>query len=61
MAEFNAGGEAGLLPGRLLEGYEVFLRGRFRREQDRYRELADRGQSPRFCSSGVAIRASRRR
>jgi carbonic anhydrase len=52
MAEFNAGGEAGLLPGRLLEGYEVFLRGRFRREQDRYRELADRGQSPQVLLIG---------
>jgi carbonic anhydrase len=33
-------------PQRLVEGYRVFLDGRLRREQDRYRELAEAGQSP---------------
>ena len=37
---------------RWIEGYEVFLRGRFRREQDRYRELADYGQSPKVLLIG---------
>ena len=43
---------ADLLPARLIDGYEVFLRGRFRREQDRYRELADQGQSPKVLLIG---------
>ncbi len=30
----------------------MFLRGRFRREQDRYRDLADRGQSPNVLLIG---------
>jgi carbonic anhydrase len=42
----------GLLPPRLVEGYEVFLGGRFRREQDRYRELAKLGQSPKVLLIG---------
>jgi carbonic anhydrase len=33
-------------PPRLIEGYRDFLDGRLRREQDRYRELAEAGQSP---------------
>jgi carbonic anhydrase len=33
-------------PPRLVEGYRSFLDGRLRREQDRYRELAEAGQSP---------------
>jgi carbonic anhydrase len=33
-------------PQRLVEGYRAFLDGRLRREQDRYRELAETGQSP---------------
>ena len=33
-------------PPRLVEGYRAFLDGRLRREQDRYRELAESGQSP---------------
>jgi carbonic anhydrase len=41
-----------LLPARLIEGYESFLGGRFRREQDRYRQLAQRGQSPRILLIG---------
>lgn len=52
MDETSARDEGRLLPARLIEGYEVFLRGRFRREQDRYRELADRGQSPKVLLVG---------
>jgi len=33
-------------PQRLIEGYRVFRDARLRREQDRYRELAESGQSP---------------
>src|ERR1700733_11314429 len=33
-------------PPRLIEGYHDFLDGRLRHEQDRYRELAESGQSP---------------
>jgi carbonic anhydrase len=33
-------------PKRLIEGYRVFRDARLRREQDRYRELAESGQSP---------------
>ncbi len=33
-------------PQRLIDGYRAFLAGRLRREQDRYRELAESGQSP---------------
>ncbi|MGP8233085.1 MAG: carbonic anhydrase [Methylovirgula sp.] len=52
MDEISASDANGLLPARLIEGYEVFLRGRFRREQDRYRELADYGQSPKVLLIG---------
>ncbi len=41
-----------LLPARLVEGYESFLGGRFRREQDRYRQLAQHGQSPKILLIG---------
>jgi carbonic anhydrase len=34
------------LPERLIEGYEAFRTGRLLREQSRYRELAEHGQSP---------------
>jgi carbonic anhydrase len=34
------------LPQRLIDGYQAFLHGRLRFEQDRFRELAARGQSP---------------
>jgi carbonic anhydrase len=44
--------ERALLPARLIEGYEAFLGGRFRREQDRYRQLAERGQSPKILLIG---------
>jgi len=33
-------------PHRLIEGYRAFCDGRLRREQDRYRELAETGQAP---------------
>lgn len=39
-------------PPRLIEGYRAFLGGRLRREQDRYRELAEHGQSPEVVVIG---------
>ena len=33
-------------PQRLIDGYNAFAGGRLRREQNRYRELAEAGQSP---------------
>ena len=33
-------------PQRLIDGYSAFTAGRLRTEQDRYRELAETGQSP---------------
>jgi carbonic anhydrase len=33
-------------PRRLIDGHRAFKAGRFRTEQDRYRELAEKGQSP---------------
>ena len=39
-------------PQRLVEGYRAFLDGRLRREQDRYRELAEIGQSPEVMVIG---------
>jgi carbonic anhydrase len=50
------------LPEHLVKGYETFLAGRFRREQERFRELGERGQSPRTmvvscCDSRVAPEA----
>lgn len=46
-------------PTRLIDGYEAFVTGRFGGEQQRYRELAERGQKPRVmmigcCDSRVA-------
>jgi carbonic anhydrase len=41
-----------LLPARLVAGYEVFLGGRFRREQDRYSDLAATGQKPKVLLIG---------
>jgi carbonic anhydrase len=41
-----------LLPGRLVEGYESFLRRRFAREHDRFRHLAAAGQKPRIMLIG---------
>ncbi|MEW6437328.1 MAG: carbonic anhydrase [Pseudomonadota bacterium] len=52
MDELTTKDERSLLPARLIEGYEVFLHGRFRREQGHYRELADRGQSPKVLLIG---------
>jgi carbonic anhydrase len=48
-----------LLPARLVSGYEAFLGGHFSREQDRFRHLAETGQSPRImmiacCDSRVS-------
>ena len=39
-------------PPRLIEGYRAFLHGRLRHEQDRYRELAETGQSPEVLVVG---------
>lgn len=33
-------------PAHLLDGYRNFMAGRYARERDRYRDLADRGQTP---------------
>ncbi len=41
-----------LLPERLVSGYEAFLGGRFTREQDRFRRLAEAGQKPRIMLIG---------
>jgi carbonic anhydrase len=39
-------------PQRLIDGYGAFARGRLRAEQDRYRELAERGQTPEIMVIG---------
>jgi carbonic anhydrase len=39
-------------PDRLIEGYKAFAGGRLRTEQDRFRELAERGQSPEVMVVG---------
>src|SRR5436305_11199776 len=39
-------------PRRLIEGYEEFRSGRLPAEQSRYRELAERGQSPEIMVIG---------
>jgi carbonic anhydrase len=41
-------------PDRLIEGYRDFLTGRLTLEQSRYRELAERGQSPEIMVIGCA-------
>jgi carbonic anhydrase len=41
-----------LLPERLVSGYEAFLGGRFTREKDRFRHLAEAGQKPRIMLIG---------
>jgi carbonic anhydrase len=41
-------------PQRLIEGYRDFLTGRLLLEQSRYRELAERGQSPEIMVIGCA-------
>lgn len=41
-------------PQRLIEGYRAFLDGRLRREQARYRELAEIGQSPEVLVIGCS-------
>src|SRR4051812_36477472 len=40
------------LPARLIEGYEAFGSGRLAAEQDRYRDLAEQGQSPEIMVIG---------
>ena len=40
------------LPDRLLQGYRAFHSGRLKVEQDRYRELAETGQSPAMMVIG---------
>jgi hypothetical protein len=47
-----------LLPERLVSGYEAFLGGRFTREQDRFRHLAEAGQKPRIMLIGYRRRSS---
>jgi carbonic anhydrase len=44
----------GQFPERLVEGYRAFLGNRLAREQDRYRELAEAGQSPEVLVIGCA-------
>ena len=39
-------------PQRLIDGYGAFASGRLQSEQDRYRELAERGQSPEIMVIG---------
>lgn len=39
-------------PQRLIEGYSAFAAGRLQKEQDRYRELAEGGQSPQIMVIG---------
>jgi carbonic anhydrase len=39
-------------PQRLIDGYNAFAGGRLRREQDRYRELAEHGQQPEIMVIG---------
>jgi carbonic anhydrase len=41
-------------PQRLIDGYRAFLDGRLPREQDRYRELAEAGQSPEVMVIGCS-------
>jgi carbonic anhydrase len=48
----GAGIGRSLLPGRLIEGYESFLGGRFAQEQERFRHLAAAGQTPRIMLIG---------
>jgi carbonic anhydrase len=39
-------------PQQLIDGYNAFVGGRLRREQDRYRELAEHGQAPQIMVIG---------
>ena len=52
MTDITTTGPKPLLPPRLAEGYEAFLSGRFGHEQQRFRELAERGQSPTIMIVG---------
>lgn len=58
----DAPSRSAILPAHLVEGYETFLGGRFRDEQQRFRELAEKGQRPKTmvigcCDSRVAPEA----
>jgi carbonic anhydrase len=60
--QHHAIGSAMSLPPRLIEGYEAFRSGRLAAEQSRYRDLAERGQSPEImvigcCDSRVSPEA----
>src|SRR5262249_48033925 len=48
----NQTGTTMSLPARLIEGYEAFRTGRLPNEQSRYRDLAERGQSPQIMVIG---------
>ena len=39
-------------PQRLIDGYSAFAGGRLQKEQDRYRELAEAGQTPQIMVIG---------
>src|ERR1700709_2455412 len=39
-------------PQRLIDGYDAFANGRLQSEQDRYRELAEHGQTPEIMVIG---------
>src|SRR5579883_1256345 len=49
---YGGGKSKGLLPERLVQGYEAFLSARFAQEQDRFRQLAAAGQAPRIMLIG---------
>ncbi len=46
------GGVKDMLPDILINGYRAFAQGRLRREQARYQDLADSGQSPKVMLIG---------
>lgn len=48
----KSGGGHALLPDRLVNGYEAFLDGRFRYEQERFYHLGEAGQNPRIMLIG---------
>ncbi|MEI2418233.1 carbonic anhydrase [Orrella sp. JC864] len=41
-----------MFPQRLTDGYQAFLQGRFEKERERYRHLAERGQQPEILVIG---------
>jgi len=48
-------------PQSLLDGYRTFTTQRLPTEQNRYRDLSERGQSPEVMVIGCATRGCRRR